>query len=323
MDPERVAPAIAVTGMEKTYRGTRKAPPARALRGVDLRVDPGSVFCILGPNGAGKTTLISILSGLLYPDRGSGTVWGKDIRRDQRAIRSIVNIASGHPNLPDNFTVEETLSYFGRLYGLPRRKRTRKTEELTRFFEIQPYLHVPFDQLSTGLKQRLVLAKSLLNDPRILFLDEPTLGLDPRICLSIRDRLKEWHQRAGTTIILTTHQMDEAEQMSDRIAFLMEGAFIRVGGSSELKESLRHRERIVVRGKGLTAAAAALESLEAVHGLEPGDDTLRFRLERREEVLGPALARILESGGRVEHIEITEPTLGDVFVELAGGMHPG
>ena len=323
MDREHVERAIDVTGMEKTYPGTLKAPSVCALRGVDLCVEPGSVFCILGPNGAGKTTLISILSGLLYPDQGSGTVWGLDILRRQRGIRRIVNIASGHPNLPDNFTVNETLEYFGRLYGIPRRERRRKAGELTRFFEIEPYRNVPFNQLSTGLKQRLVLAKSLLNDPRILFLDEPTLGLDPRVCLSIRGRLQDWHRRAGTTIILTTHQMDEAEQLSDRIAFLMEGAFIRTGDARELKESLRHRERIVVRGKGLTRAAEALRPVAEVRTLDVGETALRFELEAREENLGAVLERILESGARVEHIEITEPTLGDVFVELAGGTHPG
>ncbi|MCF8062083.1 MAG: ABC transporter ATP-binding protein [Deltaproteobacteria bacterium] len=323
MDLEHAAHAIDVTGMEKTYPGTRKSPPVRALRGVDLCVDPGSVFCILGPNGAGKTTLISILSGLLFPDSGKGTVWGRDILRKQREIRRIVNIASGHPNLPDNFTVNETLEYFGRLYGLLRSDRARKADELTRFFEIESYRNVPFNQLSTGLKQRLVLAKSLLNDPRILFLDEPTLGLDPRVCLSIRGRLQEWHQRSGTTIILTTHQMDEAEQLSDRIAFLMEGTFIRVGDARELKESLRHRERIVVRGKGLTHAAEALRAVPEVRGLEVEETMLRFELERREHNLGVVLGMILEHGARVEHIEITEPTLGDVFVELAGGTHPG
>ena len=276
MEREHVAHAIDVTGMEKTYPGSRKSRSARALRGVDLRVDPGAVFCILGPNGAGKTTLISILSGLLFPDRGRGTVWGRDILRDQRSIRQIVNIASGHPNLPDNFTVEETLAYFGRLYGLPRAERSRKIDMLTHFFEIEPYRRVPFNQLSTGLKQRLVLAKSLLNDPRILFLDEPTLGLDPRVCLSIRSRLKEWHRRTGTTIILTTHQMDEAEQLSDQIAFLKQGAFIRIGGARELKNSLRHRERVVVRGGRLSAAGSGLKPLESVHELEIEDNTVSY-----------------------------------------------
>ncbi len=177
---------------------------------MDRQVESGTITCILGPNGAGKTMLISILTGLLHPDSGTGEVCGLDLLRDRRMIRAAVNFTSGHANFPHNFTVDETLNYFGMLYGLPRSVRRRKTDELTEFFEIQSHRRVPFNRLSTGLKQRLALAKSLLNDPKILFLDEPTVGLDPQVCLSIRSRLRQLNTDRGTTIVLTTHQMDEA-----------------------------------------------------------------------------------------------------------------
>jgi len=315
-------PAIEVKGIEKIYPKSGKAPAVRALKGVDLSVDRNSIFCILGPNGAGKTTLISILSGLLFPDAGKGVVWGLDIIREQRKIRTIVNFASGHANLPDNFTIDETLNYFGMLYGLNKTTRKRQTEELTRFFEIEKYRKVPFNQLSTGLKQRLVLAKSLLNDPKILFLDEPTVGLDPQVCLLIRARLRDWHRNVGTTIILTTHQMDEAEQLSDRIAFLKDGRFIRIGDAEELKKSIRFHERVSIRGENLSQAAKGfLSKVSGISQVRLDEGKISFQIDTSEKRLGLILKMFLENGATIEHIEISEPTLGDVFIELASQPH--
>jgi ABC-2 type transport system ATP-binding protein len=310
-------PAIQVKGIEKTYPKTGKAAAVRALKGVDLSVERGSIFCILGPNGAGKTTLISILSGLLFPNAGEGVVWDLDIMREQRKIRNIVNFASGSANLPDNFTIDEMLNYFGMLYGLKKSVRKRKTEELTTFFEIEKYRKLPFNELSTGLKQRVVLAKSLLNDPKILFLDEPTVGLDPHVCLLIRTRLREWQKNAGTTIMLTTHQMDEAEQMSDRIAFLKDGRFIRFGDAEELKKSIRRHERMSVKGENLSQALGLLERIPGISHVRVGQREISFQVDTIEKSLGPILKTFIENGAMIEHIEISGPTLGDVFVELA------
>ena len=315
--------AICAEGIEKTYAKMGQTPPTRALRGVDLRVDRSSIFCILGPNGAGKTTLVSILSGLLYPDAGKGTVWGHDIVKEQRRIRGVVNLASGHANLPDNFTVDEMLTYFGMLYGLNKPARTTKIEALTRFFEIHEYRKVPFNQLSTGLKQRLVLAKSLMNTPKVLFLDEPTVGLDPHVCLLIRSRLKEWHKDTGTTIILTTHQMDEAEQLSDRIGFLKNGEFIRIGDPTELKNSIRAHERVTIRGQNLQKVKEHLSTIEAINQIQLDQGEIRFQIDNKKTALDLVLRTVLDHGVRIEHLEITDATLGDVFVELASRDHKG
>ena len=309
--------AIQVKGIEKTYPKTGKTPAVHALKGIDLSVERSSIFCILGPNGAGKTTLISVLSGLLFPDAGEGVVWDLDITRQQRKIRNIVNFASGNANLPDNFTIDEMLNYFGMLYGLAKTVRKRKTEELTAFFEIEKYRKFAFNELSTGLKQRVVLAKSLLNEPKILFLDEPTVGLDPQVCLLIRSRLREWQKNEGRTIILTTHQMDEAEQMSDRIAFLKDGRFIRIGDAEGLKKSIRCQERVAVRGENLSQALDLLDRISGVSHVRVGRGEISFQIDTMEKSLGPILKALIENGAMIEHIEISGPTLGDVFVELA------
>lgn len=310
-------PAIQVSGIGKVYPKTGKVPAVHALKSVDLQVERNAVFCILGPNGAGKTTLISILSGLLFPDTGKGVVCGLDILKEQRKIREIANFASGQANLPDNFTMDEMLNYFGMLYGLKKDLRRRKTEELAGFFDMEKYRSLPFNQLSTGLKQRVVLAKALVNDPKVLILDEPTVGLDPQACVLIRERLMEWHKKAGNTIILTTHQMDEAEQMSDRIAFLKDGRFIRFGGPEELKKSIRFHERVSIKGQNFTQVLDPLSMIPGVCQIRFKENEVSFQLDTHEKNLGVSLKTILETGSTIEHVEISKPTLGDVFIELA------
>jgi ABC-2 type transport system ATP-binding protein len=314
--------AIQLSGIRKTYPAAEGAPARHALRGVDLAVADGEICCILGPNGAGKTTLISILIGLLYPDGGAGRVCGLDLLRQQRKIRAVVNFTSGHANFPDNFTVDEMLNYFGMLYGLPGAVRRRKADELTEFFELQSHRKVPFNRLSTGLKQRLALAKSLLNDPRVLFLDEPTVGLDPQVCLAIRSRLRRLNADRGTTIVLTTHQMDEAEQLSHRIAFLKDGQLVRSGKSAELKRSIGFQEQVVIRGRNLEGVPQALAHLSGVTEVRWGaEGTLSCRMDSRHKRLSSVLEAALHAGAVIENLEIAEPTLGDVFVALASQPH--
>jgi ABC-2 type transport system ATP-binding protein len=315
--------AVDIRGIQKIYPSWGRRPPTHALKGIDLAVERGMKFCILGPNGAGKTTLISILSGLLYPDRGTGQVGGVDLLRGRRKIRGLVNFASGHANLPDNFTVDETLHYFAMLYGLPKKLRRKKAEEVTRFFEIENYRHVPFNQLSTGLKQRLALAKSLINDPEILFLDEPTVGLDPQVSNSIRSRLRELNSEKGQTIIFTTHQMDEAEELSDRIGFLKDGQFIRIGGPEELKDSIRFQKHLTVRGKNFGPLGKEIRQIPGVSVFQMEPYHFRCRIDSSENLLNRILYEAIRTGAVIENVEITKPTLGDVFIELAKGSDTG
>jgi ABC-2 type transport system ATP-binding protein len=315
-------PAIDVRGIRKTYPAADGGPPAEALRGVDLRVEHGELLCVLGPNGAGKTTLIAILCGLLDPDAGSGRLAGLDLAREGRTIRAMVNFASGHANLPDIFSTDEMLHYFGRLYGLPKKERERKADELTEFFELRHYRDVPFNRLSTGLKQRVALAKSLVNDPRILFLDEPTVGVDPQASLLIRSRLRQWHAQRRATILLTTHQMDEAEEMSDRVAFLREGLLVRLGDAAELKRSIRFQERIALRGRNMQGLAAALAQLPGVSHIATVGDEVCCRVDCREKRLTAVLQAALATAAVIEDVYTSRPTLGDVFVALADGSDP-
>ena len=309
---------ISIKGIHKTYPSNRKGKPVHALKGIDLEVEQGTIFSILGPNGAGKTTLISILTTLLFPDDGCGTICGFDLLRQRSKIREIVNVTSGNANFTDNFSVVENLNYYGMLYGIPKPLRKSKIETLVEMFDLEPFRDTPFDQLSTGLKQRLALSKSLMNDPKILFLDEPTVGLDPQICESIRLSLKEINQKDGVTIILTTHQMDEAEFLSDRIAFLREGTIIAEGKPEELKRGIRLGEVIEIQYGGSLSGLDRLSSLDGVLEVKVKDDHITVSVDDLTKRLDP-LIRTLSSEQHIviKDINIREPDLEDVFLELA------
>ena len=314
--------AISLKGIQKTYPPTRKSGSVHALRGVDLEVEQGTIFSILGPNGAGKTTLISILTTLLFPDEGSGTVCGFDLLREQGRIREVVNVTSGNANFTDNFTVLENLNYYGMLYGIPRRFRNAEIEGLIEMFGLEAFRHTPFNQLSTGLKQRLAISKSLINNPKVLFLDEPTVGLDPQISESIRRSLKKFTQKEGLTIILTTHQMDEADFLSDRIAFLRQGRVIAEGRADELKRGIRWGDTIRIRYAGPSFDPARLSLLEGVLEAEVQDDRITVSVDDRTKRLDPLLRTLVsEQHIAVTDIEVLEPDLEDVFIELAKTPH--
>lgn len=314
--------AISARGIRKAYPPNRRRDSIHALRGVDVEVDQGTIFCILGPNGAGKTTLISILTTLLYPDEGEGTICGFDLRRQRSRIREAVNVASGNPNFTDTFSVVENLNYYGMLYGIPKALRKARIDALVEMFELEPFRHTPFNQLSTGMKQRLALSKSLINSPRILFLDEPTVSLDPQISESIRLCLKELNRREGLTIILTTHQMDEAEFLSDRIAFLKEGKIIAEGKADDLKRGLQFGEVIRILYAGPPLRLEWFSSLEGILKVELGDHQITLSVDDRQKRLDP-LIRTLTSQRDVilRDVEILEPDLEDVFLELTKTPH--
>ena len=235
-----MAAAIEAEGIVKTYRkvwwSTKKKV---ALKGVDLQVEEGEIFGILGPNGAGKTTLLSILSTLLLPDRGKVRILGIDGLRNGHRVREKVNISSGNANFLWSLTIKENLHFYGMLYGLVGRERAAKVESLIALLDLKGHQDVQFDRLSTGMKQRLSLAKCLLNDPEVLFLDEPTVGLDPSASIRIREEILSIQKKRGMTVLLTTHNMKEAEYLCDRIAFLKEGQILATGSAADLKRMVR------------------------------------------------------------------------------------
>jgi len=182
--------------------------------------------------------LLNVLSTLVLPDEGEVTIFGEDALAHPGRIKARCNMSSGHANFPWSMTVRETLNYYGMLYGLSKNQRVMKIDELLQLFELEPVAHRQFQDLSTGTKQRLSLAKALMNDPALLFLDEPTVGLDPDIAHKIREVVKTLVKQRSITALLTTHYMAEAEMLSDRIAFLKNGQIKTIGTAAEIKEKV-------------------------------------------------------------------------------------
>lgn len=231
------APGISIKALSKTYQsGFLKKRRTQALRKVSLDIYPGEIFGILGPNGAGKTTLLNILMGLIIPDEGEVYIDHEKIAPDgSMEIRRKMNMCSGNPNFPWCLSVKETLQFYRLLYGVEKRDFEKRLQALLEVLELLPNQDTRYDELSTGNKQRLALAKSLINDPEIILLDEPTIGLDPDISIKIRKMIKTIHTQQRKTILLTTHYMKEAEEMCDRIAFIKSGSIIALGTKEEIK----------------------------------------------------------------------------------------
>jgi ABC-2 type transport system ATP-binding protein len=226
--PPRAAAALQIENLEKRY-----PTGVEALRGVSLRIEPGELFGLLGPNGAGKSTLIHCTTGLAQPTGGAISVFGHDAIREYGPARQAVGLAPQEPNLDWFLTVEETLDYHAGYFGMPKRERRERTAELLETFSLTEKADERTRTLSGGMKRRLILARAMMHRPRLLILDEPTAGVDVEL------RLELWHymqriNQEGTTILLTTHYLEEAEQLCDRIAFIAEGVIVGEGTSAEL-----------------------------------------------------------------------------------------
>ncbi len=308
--------AIEAHDLEKTFRsGWFRRRQTHALRGVSLSVPRGMIFGLLGPNGAGKTTLLSILATLLLPDRGRALILGHDVVRDAAVIRRRLNMASGNASFLWSLRVEEIIAFYGRLYGLSGRALAARVDELIAICELEGHRRVPYNELSTGLKQRLAFAKSLVNRPELLFLDEPTLGLDPDVSVRMRAQIAALRRERGTTIVLTTHYMREAEELCDEIGFIKSGRLLARGTAEDLKRAIHLGDVIALRVEA--AALAMLADSPGVLKSTAEDGWVELTVDSAEKRLAGLLQRLQESGAVVRDLEVREPQLEDVFVELA------
>jgi ABC-2 type transport system ATP-binding protein len=309
--------AIRAEGIYKTFRsGWRGKREKEALRGIDLQIEEGEIFGILGPNGAGKTTLVSILCTLLLPDRGRVNILGMDGLHDGQKIRKRVNIVSGNANFLWSLTVKENLHYYAMLYGLIGKEREEKVEALINLFNLKEHRNIPFDELSTGMKQRLSLAKSLINDPEILFLDEPTVGLDPDISIRIREEILSMHKERGITVLLTTHNMKEVEYLCSRIAFLKEGKILTTGTAEALKKMVRIGDLVKIEFEGMISEDELLRT-DGVINFAITDNVCEIVVDEGERRLGALVAVLVQSGTQIKKITLGQTDLEDVFVEFA------
>ena len=235
--------AVEVQGIFKTYKSGFFRPRfTMALQGIDLVIHEGELFGVLGPNGAGKSTLLNTIMGLITPDKGCVLISGNNTcGMFHHEVRASMNMSSGTPNYPWALTVREALNFYGMLYGIWGKKLHIKVDSLIELMELEKHANTRFDELSTGTKQRTSIAKSLLNDPKILLLDEPTSGMDPNISVKIRGLIKRLHGELKITVLLTTHMMREAEELCGRIAFIKDGKITALGTKEKIQKMTKSK----------------------------------------------------------------------------------
>jgi ABC-2 type transport system ATP-binding protein len=293
--------AIEVSQLTKIYRVGKGRPPLSAVDGIDFAVREGEVFGFLGPNGAGKTTTIRMLTGLTRPTSGQARVLGFDLARDVTRIKKRVGVVPEASNLYDELPAFDNLVFAMQLYGVPRAERRDRAEELLQRFRLGEKRDTPFARLSRGMKRALTIAAALAHRPPLLFLDEPTTGLDVMSARNLRRRIARLREE-GVTVFLTTHYLEEAERLCDRVAVIVKGRIVALDTVDALK----------ARGKGRTLVEVTLGD---------GDgsvETLRFEGDDVDTAVRTMLDRAAASSRRVLAVNTLRPTLEDVFVQLTG-----
>jgi len=331
-------PAVLLDGVVKVYikrrslrelamRPFRPAARITALAGVSLDIHPGEVFGILGPNGAGKTTLLKILAGLVVPTGGTATVGGLDVRHHDRAVRRLIGFASSDErSFYWRLSGRENLEFFARLYGLHGRDAGRRTAALIGDLDLGGDASRPFMDLSSGMKQRFIIARALLHDPPIVCLDEPTRSLDPIAAKHVRALISATLRgRSGKTILLATHNLQEAEQICDRVVVLDHGRVLRQGSVAEITVGLPGRDHYLLAVQGLGDPPRDGRWAIAVDRLDGGSARLVVEVDRNG-AFSDLLRAVLGSGAQVVSCSRREPSLQEVFdlIEpVAGGPGAG
>ncbi|HET8568520.1 MAG TPA: ABC transporter ATP-binding protein [Candidatus Limnocylindria bacterium] len=315
-------------GRRTLFQRLRREPDRRerflAVDGIDLAVESGEIFGILGPNGAGKTTTMRMLATLLLPTRGRARVLGIDVVERPREVRARIGaMLSGERSLYWKLTARENLEYFAALYHVPPGETAGRIDEALASVKLADRADDYVERYSTGMRQRLALARALLPDPPLIILDEPTVGLDPQAARDLRERVREL-RRQGRTVLLTTHYMEEADQLCDRIAIIDHGRIVALDTPAALKRTIRADEvvrlEIALGGADHAPLVARLERSGAVARSERTNGTLSVTAHCRSarDFVPAAFDAARGEGATVRHVEVVPVSLEDVFIALTG-----
>ncbi len=298
--------------MIKTFKLTKKFGELTAVDALDLEIKEGEIFALLGPNGAGKTTTISMLCGLLEPTNGTATVNEFDVKKQALEVRQSIGIVFQSPSIDDLLTARENLELHGILYGMNKADRTKRIPEVLEIVGLLDRADGQIKTYSGGMRKRAEIARGLMHMPKVLFLDEPTTGLDPQTRTHIWSYIRDLSKKNHITVLLTTHYMEEAEYLADRIGIIDHGKLIALGTPYDLKQSLGANDIIVAKSD--KDIAKLTKGLKFVKGIERDGELVKIKVENA----GKNLCQLLVKTGELGEIEVRKPTLNDVFIHYTG-----
>ena len=318
MNQNNVVCENAAIQVDKVYKSFGKV---EALSGVDIQVESGIVFALLGPNGSGKTTLIRILTTLLRPDSGTVTVGGFDVEREPTKVRPVIGLAGQYPAVDENLTGQENLEMIARLYHLGRRQSILRATELLEHFDLSDAANRRAKTYSGGMRRRLDLAAALVANPSILFLDEPTTGLDPRSRIGLWEVIKSQAKQCNS-VFLTTQYLEEADRLADKIAIMEKGRIIQEGTPQELKDCCGGETQVKIKlaDRNETPRAAELLREIAQDKMNRNDEMgeISFPALEGTSILADVVRRLDTNGIELAELGLTQPTLDDVFLSITG-----
>ena len=312
-EPSRMNLAIEAKGLVKRF-----GEDVLAVDGVDLAIQANTIYALLGPNGAGKTTTINILTTLLEPTEGWAKVAGFNVLEQADDVRKSIGVTFQETILDDELTGKQALDYHARLYRMGKEKRQAKIAELLALVELEEAANRQVSTYSGGMKRRLELIRGLMTEPKVLFLDEPTLGLDPQSRARIGDYIVELKEQRGMSVLLTTHYMDEAEKLSDKVAIIDHGKILTEGTPSELVEQMG-ADVITITGHGnQDAFVAKVNDLAYCETITTGNGILQIGVDSGSRRLVEIISIANNEGYVVDDISVAKPSLGDVFLKYTG-----
>jgi ABC-2 type transport system ATP-binding protein len=291
-----------------------------AVKGISFDIQEGEIFSLLGPNGAGKTTTISVLSTLYAPTGGEATIGGHSVTREPMAVRNIIGVVPQEIALYDDLTARENLSFWGQMYGLSGKSLNTRIDEVLEQIGLTDKAKQRVKTYSGGMKRRVNIGVGLLHKPKLLFMDEPTVGIDPQSRRAILDSVKDLTKQS-MTVLYTTHYMEEAAELSDRVGIMDHGELIALGTQTELTKQVGEMETLILHvgeNDDPERLAAAIRTLKMVRRADVTDHTVTVIVPEAEEALAPAVTKANELGIKIHSVDMREPNLEAVFLHLTG-----
>jgi len=297
---------------------TKRFGDLTAVDQVDLNIGKGELFGLLGPNGAGKTTIIKMLTTMLRPTEGEARVWGHDVAKERNEVRSSIGVVFQDPSIDNMLTGRENLDFHGRMYGMDGSLRKKRIDDVLELVDLTDKADIKMEDYSGGMQRRLEIARGLMHHPKVLFLDEPTLGLDAQTRHYIWQYVKEMNAREGVTIVLTTHYMEEADYLCDRVAIVDNGRIVALDTPKNLKDLIGADTITLEVQSGGDALLRSLKSFDWIKSTTTSNGTIALRVDHAQSRIPEVMIEAYKNKVFIKSVGLHEPTLEDVFLKFTG-----